>query len=328
MGLFFSIENERKELRTKLYKIFRKTSNKYKSDFYMSYKNNSTVIILPVNIKINIDNIKDLYKNKLLLLSEEELKHITFECVTILNKQLSNKLYINIKENDLIFHQDDVNSVQKVIEELFYNLFDDKISYDKVFMYILSYVSTKQFISVDMNKDSNKSKVKDMLAYYCLQDWYSKYETCKKNIYTYYQKLVDIIEGFVMNPSYIDELVNTEPFKSYPLNKYYKYYAKQILESIKHKIYHNTTYIEYLKKRLTTLYRTFSYNTTNYKQLRSISISLLKDSAQLFLFITDWIILYNLQCLEKKSTDNYLIIQASHYKIIYENIVNMGFNMI
>jgi hypothetical protein len=340
MGIFYSISISEQSYRSK--KIIKKIFNQQENISVKSLSKNSLSIFLVDNHNNNhsdvvniIDKINDNEEKvdvKIITnLKLPELNVINcnkineYEHLSTLKDCLRDELKLdnNLVYNDISFHEEDIKTVEFLLKALFYNLYDDNLSYDRAFLLAMSYISSKSLKSQSLNK----TMISDRLVYCCLKDWYEKYYKYKKTLFNSYKNYYESIRQILENDTYA-YLSNVEPLKSYPLNNTYAYYVKEFITEIKNQSYGHKTYKKYLLTELILFYNTPKYQETNYDKLYNLSSQFI-DNTKILLSIVDyWVILYNIQKLEKSNTVNNVVIYTNQgfNKNISISLEDMGFS--
>lgn len=259
-----------------------------------------TEVKLPEQSVINCDKINDF--STLL-----ELKNCLFNELT-----LDRDLFYN----DIKFHEEDIKIVESLLKALFYNLYDDNLSYDKTFLHTLSYVCSK---NLHIKYSTNKTMINDRLVYCCLKNWYEKYYNYKKSIYNSYNNYFESIQKILDKNAY-SYLSNIELLKCYPLNKVYSYYAQYYLREIKNK--------KNITNEIILSYKPPKYQDTDYDKMFKLSKQFIYATKHLLTIINYWIVLYNIQTLEKSGSVNNIVIHTKQEfdKHLIFSLEDMGFS--
>lgn len=222
-----------------------------------------------------------------------------------LERNVKNELSLDkdLSYNNINFHEDDIRMVESLLKALFYNLYDDNLSYDRAFLYAMSYVSGKSL----RTKSANKNMICDSLVYSCLKNWYEKYYKYKKSIYNSYHNYFESVKQILEDTS-ISYLSTIEPLKSYPLTKKFSYYIEDFIREIKNKRYGIKSYEKFLIKELMLSYRTPKYQETDYNKIFILARQMIDDTKILLTIINYWTILYNIQQIERNNMVSNIII--------------------
>jgi hypothetical protein len=334
MGIFYSISISEKAYTSK--KNIQKILNQYEHMSVKSLSKNYLSIFLIDYHQDDSDFVKIMDK----INQEEQIKIITdfhiselnvincnrindYEPLSTLKNCLQNELKLdqNLSYNDIVFHEKDIKMMEYFLRALFYNLYDDNLSYDKAFLHAMSYVSTKSIHT----KSEHKTMIVDRLVYSCLKNWYEKYYTYKKDLFKSYNNYYDSIRQILEDDNYLSSI---KLFKSHPLNKTYYYYIEQFIKDIKTQKYGINTYEKFLKTELALNYKTPTYKDTDYEKLFKLSNQFIKDTEILLQIINYWMILYNIQVSEKNNTVNNIVIytkQKFQSKLLL-SLHDMGFS--
>jgi len=313
MGIFYSISvNEySSKHRKEIYEIL--TSEDVNTTIY--YKNNTSIylvektqdhkfcqVIKTIQDNFKVSVISDISETDFISISQEihpvkQLKD-TLKCSLSLDKDLT---YDNIK-----FDNNDVKMMEYLLKALFYNLYDDNLSYDKAYLHGLSYISVKTIVT----DATNVTSLHEKLVRGCLQNWYEEYPIYKKNLYNSYHLYFNFIKELILNED-ASFLKNYEPFSKMILIDNYMYFVNLYLKEIKHKKSANKSYLKFLLTEIELTYNHPKYRETNYEKIYNLSQNLIEITSKLLKITCVWSLLYQIQVLTKNTSINNIFIYVN-----------------
>lgn len=314
MGIFYSISvNEYAyKHRKEIYEIL--SSEDIKTKIY--YKNNTSIylvdktnnqkfcrVINTIQDKIKVSVISDISETDFVSISQDiypvkQLKD-NLKCPLSLDKEIPCD---NIK-----FDISDVKMMENLSKALFYNLYDDNLSYDEAYIHGLSYVSVKTLKTNAVNETSLHEKI----VRSCLQNWYHKYPIYKKNLYNSYHLYFNFVKELIHKDD-ASFLKTYEPLSRMMLNDDYIYFVNFYLKEIKHKKMANKSYLKFLLTEIELTYNHPKYQETNYEKIYNLSKNLIEITSKLLKITCIWSLLYQIQVLTKNTSINNIFIYVNN----------------